>query len=145
MFCQNWFNRHTIPNFDTSHIASNLNNFSSKLVTKGNGCFLTRINMLFCWNEDWPIQVFMQVCSTDSREFDRNLYLMRFYFRDFHFLDTNVLLAMPASSFHCFHMFLLFFHELQFPFRKPDNYIVSLFTNFVKKKQTVNILIINPR
>ena len=145
MFCQNWLNCHTITDFDPSHIASNLNNFSSKLVTEGNGCFLTRINMLFCWNEDWSIQVFMQVCPTDSREFDRNLYLMRLYFRDFYFFDTNVLLAMPASSFHCFHMILLFFHELQFPFRKPDNHIVSLFTNFVKKKQTVNILIIGPR
>ena len=135
MLCKNWFDGYTITNFNTSHITSNFHNFTRKFMSQSNRCFLTRINMFFSWNEDWSIQIFMQVSTTDSRKLDCYFYLMRLYFRYFHFFDTNVFRCMPASCFHCSHMIISLFSQFSAFF--SGNFIfqiVNVFFVFVKEK-----------
>ena len=111
VLCKNWFDGYTIANFDTSHITSDFYNLTREFMSQSNRCFLTRIHMFFCWNEDWSIQIFMQICTTDSCELDCHFYLMRLYFRYFHFFDTNVFRCMPASCFHSSHMMISLFSQ----------------------------------
>ena len=118
VLCKNWFDGYTITNFNTSDITSNFHNFTREFMSQSNRCFLTRINMFFSWNEDWSIQIFMQVSTTDSRKLDRYFYLMRLYFRYFHFFDTNVFRCMPASCFHCSHLIISLFSRFLFSFQE---------------------------
>ena len=135
VLCKNWFDGYTIANFDTSHITSDFYNLTREFMSQSNRCFLTRINMFFSWNEDWSIQIFMQVRTTDSRELDRYFYLMRLYFRYFHFFDTNIFRCMPASCFHCSHLIISLFSQFSVFF--SGNFIsqiVNVFLLFVKEK-----------